>query len=107
MSYYRTHLFFCTNQRDNGRKCCAQADACAIRDYIKDNLKQRGLAGPGGIRVNAAGCLGRCKDGPSLVVYPQGTWYTYQSTQDIDEIVENHLIGGQVVERLLMENKDN
>ena len=62
---------------------------------------QLGLAGPGGVRVNKAGCLDRCAGGPILVIYPQETWYTYVDASDIDEIVERHLKKGEIVERLL------
>ena len=58
------------------------------------------MNGQGKIRINQAGCLDRCEEGPVLVVYPQGTWYTFVDTQDIDDIIDQHLIGGQVVERL-------
>ena len=61
----------------------------------------QGLAGPGQVRVNKAGCLDRCAAGPVAVVYPEAVWYTYVDEQDIDEIVESHLKNGKVVERLL------
>ena len=59
-----------------------------------------GLAGPGQVRVNKAGCLDRCAAGPVAVVYPEAVWYTYVDNHDIDEIVESHLKNGKVVERL-------
>ena len=99
-SYYRHHVFFCLNQRGNGEACCAQHDAQAAFDHCKARIKAEGLAGPGGVRVNKAGCLDRCAGGPVAVVYPEGTWYTYVDRDDIDEIVERHLKGGEVVERL-------
>jgi (2Fe-2S) ferredoxin len=99
-SYYRHHVFFCLNQRSNGEACCAQHDAQAAFDHCKARIKAEGLAGPGGVRVNKAGCLDRCAGGPVAVVYPEGTWYTYVDRDDIDEIVERHLKGGEVVERL-------
>jgi len=102
MSYYRYHLFFCTNQRDDGRPCCARHGARKMRDYLKQQVKARGLAGPGGVRVNTAGCLDRCELGPVIVVYPEAVWYTYVDREDLDEILERHLIGGEVVERLLI-----
>jgi (2Fe-2S) ferredoxin len=102
MSYYRHHLFFCLNQRDNGEACCAQHDAQAALDHCKSRVKAEGLAGRGGVRVNKAGCLDRCAGGPVVVVYPQGVWYTYVDRHDIDEIVDSHLKKGQVVERLLV-----
>ncbi len=102
LSYYRHHIFFCVNQRDNGEACCSQHDPQAALDRCKSRVKAAGLAGPGGVRVNKAGCLDRCAGGPVAVVYPEAVWYTYVDQQDIDEIVESHLMNGQVVERLLM-----
>ena len=58
------------------------------------------LNGPGGVRINKAGCLGRCDAGPVLVVYPEETWYGYVDNEDIEEIVQEHLVHGRVVERL-------
>jgi (2Fe-2S) ferredoxin len=102
MGYYRHHIFFCLNQRDNGEACCAQHDPQAAFDRCKSRVKAEGLAGPGGVRVNKAGCLDRCAGGPVAVVYPEAVWYTYVDQQDIDEIVDEHLRGGKVVERLLL-----
>lgn len=99
MGFYRRHVFFCTNRRE-GRACCQDHGAEAARDHAKARVRQAGLAGPGGVRVNAAGCLDRCEEGPVLVVYPEGVWYTYQGTADVDEIVDEHLIHGRPVERL-------
>jgi len=100
MSYYRYHVFFCVNQREGGEACCGNHDAQAMRDYAKSRVKQLGLAGPGGIRVNSAGCLDRCAEGPCIVIYPEGVWYTYVDRHDIDEIISGHLQGGHVVKRL-------
>ena len=100
MSYYERHIFFCLNRRDNGEACCADHDAQAGFDRCKSRVKAEGLAGPGGVRVNKAGCLDRCAGGPVAVVYPEAVWYTYVDQHDIDEIVESHLKNGQPVERL-------
>jgi len=102
MSYYRHHIFFCLNQRGNGEACCAQHEAQAAFDHCKKRIKDAGLAGPGGVRVNKAGCLDRCAGGPVAVVYPEAVWYTYVDRDDIDEIIESHLQKGQPVERLLL-----
>ena len=102
MSYYKHHLFFCLNERGNGEACCANHDAQAAFEHCKSRVKAAGLAGPGGVRVNKAGCLDRCAGGPVAVVYPEGTWYTYVDHSDIDEIVDSHLAQGRVVERLLL-----
>lgn len=99
-SYYKYHVFFCTNQREGGRVCCAGHGSPAMRDYAKAKIKALGLSGPGGVRVNTAGCMDRCEEGPVIVVYPQGTWYTYVDQSDIDEIIDEHLVHGREVERL-------
>ena len=100
MSYYDKHVFFCCNQRDGGRTCCNDKGASAMRDYAKGRIKALGLSGEGKIRINQAGCLDRCEEGPCVVVYPQGTWYSYSGKDDIDEIIDQHILGGKVVERL-------
>ncbi|MEJ5210364.1 MAG: (2Fe-2S) ferredoxin domain-containing protein [Burkholderiales bacterium] len=99
-NYYRYHVFFCTNQREDGAACCADHDAQAMRDYAKRRIKALDLNGPGKCRINTAGCMDRCSEGPVLVVYPEGVWYTYVDQADIDEIIEEHLVNGRVVERL-------
>ena len=100
MSYYDRHVFFCCNQRTNGEACCADKGAQDMRDYAKKRVKELGLSGPGKVRVNQAGCLDRCEEGPCIVVYPEAVWYTYVDRADIDEIIEEHLQVGRVVERL-------
>ena len=99
-AYYRYHVFFCINQREGGKPCCADKGAVAMRDYAKDRVKALGLAGQGQVRINQAGCLDRCDEGPVLVVYPEAVWYTYVDREDIDEIIDRHLVNGRVVERL-------
>jgi (2Fe-2S) ferredoxin len=101
-SYYERHVFFCLNQRDNGEACCAHHDPQAALDHCKSRVKREGLAGPGKVRVNKAGCLDRCAGGPVVVVYPEAVWYTYVDKDDVDEIVESHLKRGRIVERLLL-----
>lgn len=100
MSYFKHHVFFCANQRAAGEPCCNARGATELRNYAKDRIKALGKSGKGQVRINSAGCLDRCDDGPVLVVYPEGVWYTYIDKEDIDEIVDAHLVGGKVVERL-------
>jgi (2Fe-2S) ferredoxin len=100
MSYYRYHVFFCTNRRDDGRPCCGAHDAQSMRDYAKGRVKALGLAGKGQVRVSNAGCLDRCEEGPCVVIYPEATWYTYVDREDIDEIISEHLQNGRIVDRL-------
>ena len=56
------------------------------------------------MRINNAGCLDRCEQGPVMVIYPEETWYTYIDNEDLDEIIEKHLLKGQKVFRLLLGN---
>ena len=102
MSFYDKHVFFCCNQRDPGadRPCCNARGGSVMRDYAKKRVKELKLNGAGKVRINAAGCLDRCEEGPCVVVYPEGTWYTYVDSSDIDEIIDEHLVKGRIVERL-------
>lgn len=100
-SYYERHIFFCLNQRGGGDACCANHRAQEAFERCKSQVKAAGLAGPGKVRVNKAGCLDRCAGGPIAVVYPEAVWYTFVDESDIDEIVESHLKNGKIVERLV------
>lgn len=102
MTYYDKHVFFCCNQREPGaeRQCCAAVGSQSARDYAKKRIKDLGLNGEGKTRINQAGCLDRCEEGPVLVIYPEAIWYTYVDHNDIDEIIDQHLIAGKSVERL-------
>ena len=102
MSYYQRHIFFCINDRGAGaeRPSCNQCGSAEMRDYAKRRMKALGLTGEGKVRVNKAGCLDRCEEGPACVIYPEGVWYTYVDEEDIDEIIDSHLVHGKPVERL-------
>ena len=100
MSYYQRHVFFCLNRRDDGAACCCDHGAEGMFDYAKQQVKQLELNGQGKVRINRAGCFDRCAEGPLLVVYPEAIWYTFIDQEDIDEIIESHLVRGVVVERL-------
>lgn len=102
MGYYRFHIFFCTNERSNGKRCCQDIGAEKMCQYAKQRIKALGLSGKGGIRVSRSGCLGRCAEGPVVVIYPEGIWYTYSSKEDIDEIIFEQVRNGRQIERLLL-----
>ncbi len=105
--YYQRHVFCCTNTREPGhrRGCCSEKNAVALRDYMKGKAKEAGLGGRK-VRINAAGCLDRCELGPTLVIYPEGVWYSYATEADIDEIIRVHLVEGGRVARLMLEPQD-
>lgn len=98
---YKAHIFCCTNERPAGheRGCCKEKGAEKLRNYMKARVKELGI---NAVRVNAAGCLDRCEDGPTMVIYPEGVWYTYKTQADIEEIIARHLQAGKKVERLLL-----
>jgi len=100
--HYRTHVFCCVNERapDHPRSCCSARGSIELRTYMKARAKELGIES---IRINNAGCLERCELGPNLVIYPEGVWYHYETKQDVDEILERHIINGERVERLYLE----
>lgn len=100
MSYFKHHVFFCCNQRADGEACCNALGATDAQTYAKDRIGQLKLKGQGQVRINKAGCLDRCDEGPVIVVYPEEVWYSYVDNEDIEEIIQEHLVHGRVVERL-------
>jgi len=97
--FFRVHVFCCTNQRPESheRGSCAAKNGVKLRNYMKIRAKELGLKD---IRVNTAGCLDRCEQGPVIVVYPQGIWYKAETFADIDEILVRHFVRGIPVEHL-------
>jgi (2Fe-2S) ferredoxin len=104
MSRYTRHIFVCENVRPPGheRGCCSEKGSLELRQALKKSLKAKGLGKE--VRANAAGCLDACEFGPSVVVYPDAVWYGGVTLGDIDEIVEEHIVGGKPVERLLIKD---
>ena len=97
--HFRLHVFCCTNRRPDGhvRGSCAARGSEDLRDYMKARAKELGLAG---VRINTAGCLDRCEQGPVVVIYPEGVWYKISTRADVDEVLESHLVRGGRAERL-------
>jgi (2Fe-2S) ferredoxin len=102
MGRFRHHVFVCENRRppDDPRGSCGAKGSEAIREALKEELKRRGLKGS--VRANAAGCLDACPFGPTVVVYPEGVWYGRVRPEDVPEIVERHIVGGEPVARLMI-----
>jgi (2Fe-2S) ferredoxin len=103
--YFRVHVFVCCNRRpDNHRRgSCAARGSEDLRDYMKVRAKELGLTG---VRINQAGCLDRCEFGPTLVIYPEGVWYSPKTRADVDEILQTHLVDGGKVRRLMLTEAD-
>ena len=101
MNYYKHHIFFCLNQREDGEPCCSDNGAENMFMYMKSKIKSFDLNGESKVRINRAGCFDRCGEGPLLVIYPEATWYRFIDEQDIDEIIESHIQQGKIVTRLL------
>jgi (2Fe-2S) ferredoxin len=91
--FYEFHVFACTNRRPDGhsRGSCAARGSDKLRDYMKARAKELGLAK---VRINGAACLDRCELGPCIVVYPEGVWYRVTSTEDVDRVLQAHLVEG-------------
>ena len=102
MAYYKYHIFFCLNQRDDNEQCCNNFGAEDKFNYMKKKLKSLNLYGVNMCRVNRAGCFNRCQEGPLLVIYLEETWYRYIDNEDIDEIITQHINNGKKVKRLLI-----
>lgn len=103
MIKYNIHIFVCQNQRDNGKPSCGKDHGEQLVEWFKESIKFHNIQPTW--RVNKAGCLGICKYGPTIVIYPEGTFYVnIQTREDVDEIVRNHLKNKIPVQRLLLEN---
>jgi (2Fe-2S) ferredoxin len=98
-TFFDAHIFVCCNRRPDGhpRGSCAARGSEALRDYMKARVKEAKIPHA---RVNMAGCLDRCEQGPCIVIYPAGVWYRIESRDDVDAVIEQHLLGGRRAEAL-------
>ncbi|HZF75662.1 MAG TPA: (2Fe-2S) ferredoxin domain-containing protein [Acetobacteraceae bacterium] len=103
--FFQAHIFVCCNRRpdDHRRGSCAAKGSDELRAYMKVRAKELGLQR---VRVNQAGCLDRCELGPTLVIYPDGVWYSPRTRDDIDAILQSHLVEGGRVPRLRLPNEN-
>ena len=101
MSRFQYHVFVCENQRpaDDPKGCCASKGTAEILAGLREKVKNAGLNSK--IRINSSGCLSNCARGATLVVYPDAVWYSYVKIEDIQDIFEQHLVGGKPVTRLM------
>ena len=99
--FYRAHVFCCVNVRPKGhpRGCCSERGSLELRAHMKARARELGLSD---VRINASQCLDRCELGPTVVIYPEGVWYRCQTKEDIDEVLQTHLVEGSRVRRLML-----
>jgi (2Fe-2S) ferredoxin len=105
MPSFQRHVFVCVNERpaDDPKGCCKAKGGVEVRDKLKAELKARGISKL--VRANNAGCLDQCAQGVTVVVYPEQVWYGHVTVDDVTEIVDKHLVGGEPVERLMLPNQ--
>lgn len=93
MNLYRAHVLVC------GGTGCHSSNSDKIKQKMEDRIKEKGLENE--VKVVMTGCFGLCESGPNVVVYPEGVFYSHVKLSDVDEIVDEHLLKGRIVKRLL------
>ena len=95
---YEKHIFICANQKAPGKQCCGEVHGLALVEKFRVAIAEKGLTGK--VRAQRSGCLDACKFGPSVVVYPEGTYYGNVQFEDVERIVEGHVVNNQIVKDL-------
>ena len=100
MKRFEKHIFVCENKRPEGhpKGCCADKNSIEVRALFKKRLNELGLSTE--VRSNAAGCLDACEHGVTVIVYPEQIWYGKVTVADVEEIIQEHIVKNNPVERL-------
>lgn len=98
---YTIHIFVCTNERkDSDRRSCGESHGLLLIQKLKEAFAKYNI--PGHIRVQKSGCLGICDLGPTIAIYPEGTFYVNVQHEDAEELIKTHFVEKQKLERLLL-----
>ncbi len=105
MKRFDKHIFICENlrEKDHPRGCCAEKGSAEIKEKFKKRLKDLGLNSS--VRANTSGCLDACEHGPVVLVYPEQIWYGGVKVEDVEEIIQQHIIKNKHVERIKIKDK--
>ncbi|MES2560360.1 MAG: (2Fe-2S) ferredoxin domain-containing protein [Bacteroidota bacterium] len=95
---FEKHIFICANQKAEGKACCGVENGMALVEKFREVLAEKGLKGK--VRAQRSGCLDACTKGPALVIYPDGTYYGAVTPDDVERIVNEHIIGNTIVKEL-------
>ncbi len=105
MKRFEKHIFVCENKRpeNHPRGCCFDKGSSEIRELFKKRLKDLGLNID--IRANTSGCLDACEYGVTVLIYPEQIWYGGVALNDVEEIIQSHIINNKPVTRLMIKDK--